>query len=746
MKKKYKSIISFLIVFLICNFMVHAEYFSLRMNEDYRVYDEFIITAINGFSASILAFRDVAEKFCIFFLFLQMVWQSFQLMLISIDIRKVLIDLLLKMIIVSAVMTNYFKIVDSVLYYSHQWAMSGHGGYQEFLSNLGSNYQAALNKVISSSNYYGSIQGLLFLLVTKDPKEVNNIIKDQEFMKTLVSATGKTVEDIEAESPFMLEITNHENKRKLRSAASMSGGRFNADQALSVLEKNMGTMDTASDNFEKKYEAKTVSPFDEEKYLDDFHAAVSKSYKQIKKQYADASVDEIKQQIELLKAEFKDVENKNPSLNFTNAIKNLYIYSYILNENQQINVKTVEKANKESSVEIKLEGHLNEGQLRDKFNSYYFFNPFITVFTNKKYGDEIKNKKANFNSLFSSSETNSFGTGIISPSAFINANFFYLKIMFERLCLTVKDNGEIAEDSFSFLGISTRTKTVIDKFVGPTVRTIFRFIIGILVLIMLCVVTLLGLIQYCTTLIEYVIITSIAIILVPALFFDITKQYGQNLLKMFISYFFKLLVTLMVTFQCMGFMVRFLSNVADQQDFCNLKTIMYIFFVGALMRALIAAIPQIASVLTSGEPKFGLGDVAHAVHSMMHAQQMVGNQLNRNVIQPAKKAAGFMGKSAANAGVKGFYGAMEYKNFMNQHKGEAPKADLRKQARESAQARLKEINMEMNAYKGTSAFNAAQRINQRHASDSNGKGNNKEGGLTDSIKNNAEKMQKLNNV
>jgi len=123
----------------------------------------------------------------------------------------------------------------------------------------------------------------------------------------------------------------------------------------------------------------------------------------------------------------------------------------------------------------------------------------------------------------------------------------------------------------------------------------------------------------------------------------------MNLLKLALSYFFKIMVIIMLCFWSLTFFLQTLQIVFLDYDANSIMTLVYLFLTGILGLFISLSGPKIASTVLSGSPSMGAGDLARGISNSIrtanHARQLGG--------AVAKGAAGF-----AQKGVKQGMGAV----------------------------------------------------------------------------------------
>lgn len=159
------------------------------------------------------------------------------------------------------------------------------------------------------------------------------------------------------------------------------------------------------------------------------------------------------------------------------------------------------------------------------------------------------------------------------------------------------------------------------------------------------VCTIILLLEYSITIIEFLIVGAICMILIPLFFIDSTKQFVTNFIKTIFSYFVKLLVTTMMCFFIMGMYLR-MSESMYTKYFSDTATIYYYVFVLFLGLILAKGSGKVASAVISGNPSLGFGELAHEFRGAMHLGHMAARQVE-GVARGVAKAAGTGAKAAA---------------------------------------------------------------------------------------------------
>ena len=157
--------------------------------------------------------------------------------------------------------------------------------------------------------------------------------------------------------------------------------------------------------------------------------------------------------------------------------------------------------------------------------------------------------------------------------------------------------------------------------------------------------TIFLMLEYSITLIEFLLVGSISTLLIPLFFIDATKQFVSNLIRMILTYFVKLMVTIMMIFFVMGMYLRMAESMYTRV-LSDTGSVLYYVFILALGLILAKSSGKVASAVISGNPSLGLGDIAHQMRGMSHAMH-TGSRAIEGLGRDIQKA-GTAGKKAAH--------------------------------------------------------------------------------------------------
>ncbi len=228
-----------------------------------------------------------------------------------------------------------------------------------------------------------------------------------------------------------------------------------------------------------------------------------------------------------------------------------------------------------------------------------------------------------------SSSKYKFDNLIISPARMVRMSVLVAKLVFNRSSQELSDNG-----------FSLRPKKIAANFID-----IICFIILIVELALLLWIACECVLQYCVGIIEFILVSSIGSLFISCILFDGAKSYAANLVRMFINYFCKLLVIVIVAQYSLVMYLKLILRCWGEYEMLTFQNLGYLLFAALLVKTLTQSAPQIASALVSGQPSLNLGDVVRAAQSTMHGMHMAAGA--------GRKAAGVAagGAHLAGAGV-----------------------------------------------------------------------------------------------
>ena len=138
----------------------------------------------------------------------------------------------------------------------------------------------------------------------------------------------------------------------------------------------------------------------------------------------------------------------------------------------------------------------------------------------------------------------------------------------------------------------------------------------------ICVVVVMA--EYTITILEFYLVRAIATLLIPMLFVDAVKSYAQNILKIFIQYFFKVMIIVMGCFFAMGLFLD--VSVVIYQEFDLSSSVTLVLYISTLVTGLLFALnaAKITNTVLSGQPSLGVGEIAHGMRATLNGAHQVG--------------------------------------------------------------------------------------------------------------------------
>lgn len=188
-KQFYKKIfIIFLFMFILGTSLFAMPPLNIEKNSDMwnNNWDLPIVEALVAFGGSLYNFMYTAQKFCIFFFFLNIVWHSFKLWFGAIEIKKVAIDIVVKYLLVTTLMTVYPSLVDGVFSLASNIGIGNTGSAAYLTDEITTTFSASYNATLAS------VKAVKLAMEKGDLKNLKP--KD---LKDLSSAVGMTKEELE---------------------------------------------------------------------------------------------------------------------------------------------------------------------------------------------------------------------------------------------------------------------------------------------------------------------------------------------------------------------------------------------------------------------------------------------------------------------------------------------------------------------------------------------------------------------
>lgn len=223
-------------------------------------------------------------------------------------------------------------------------------------------------------------------------------------------------------------------------------------------------------------------------------------------------------------------------------------------------------------------------------------------------------------------DKNNVNTFFVSPNAILKTCLVMSDALSYGVGTTINAQGEMED-----------TKII------PTWKSILQLIQTLLYKLGMVVSCVIIMAEYTITILEFYIVRALATFLIPLLFLDSTKSYAQNLLRLFLTYFMKIMVTTLCCFFALGMFMDVLSlsyNTLDVTTSISLVTYISTMVMGLLLAQ---KAPQIAMTVINGNPSMGLGDIVRMAGGMAHAAHSMERMAHRGEEFFKKAAKGTAG-------------------------------------------------------------------------------------------------------
>ena len=384
-----------------------------------------VVEALIYFGGSLVAFMDLAKTFCIFFFFLNLMWHSFKLWFGTIEIKKIVIDIILKYVMVIALMNCYPMIVDGVFSLATNIGVSRTNSATYLTNNITATFTASYNTTITA------------MKVVKDALRKGDLrnVKPND-LKKLAQALALSPEELEAE-------------------------------------------------FKKAYpNYKTTEVFDN---IDDYLESVERRKKNgewfiITKSLIEATkkTEERKQTYEKMFTEtLKDYDLENLIILF-----DTFNSSFGMGDINQSTIASI--MNGETSEEdIDAAIQIGESEVANRIKEY-FTSPYLVIPTKDHY--EVVNSVGEKHGLWVT-EKNTFNTAILSPSQILNLGIMLAKVVENKSKIAVdkhQDKNGNQENLVSSSKILNFTSITLGDLFATIIKFIFPYLM--LIPIVICIV------------------------------------------------------------------------------------------------------------------------------------------------------------------------------------------------------------------------------------------------------------------
>lgn len=183
-------------------------------------------------------------------------------------------------------------------------------------------------------------------------------------------------------------------------------------------------------------------------------------------------------------------------------------------------------------------------------------------------------------------------------------------------------HGEVTEIEFNPKGIWS-----FKGLVSALTSLIYKF-----AMLLACIIIMA---EYTITILEFYLIRAVATLLIPLMFLDATKSFASNLIKLFLSYFMKIMMTVLCCFFALGIFLDTLIITFNSLELS--ATLTLAMYLSSILIGLMLATkaPQLANAVISGSPAMGVGDIARMAGSASHALHSAGRTAH-NIKQGAQ--------------------------------------------------------------------------------------------------------------
>lgn len=196
-------------------------------------------------------------------------------------------------------------------------------------------------------------------------------------------------------------------------------------------------------------------------------------------------------------------------------------------------------------------------------------------------------------------DRNGEDTMFISPAAMLRLSILCGLVMWDRW------NYQYTKESDEITG-NFITKPAKD--VGHFFSAIPQMIELIFCQLVLIISIAFCMIQYIMTIIEFVIVTSIAAIFLPLMLFDGTKDIPKKFIPLMISHMMKITCMIVCMYFVMYLLTEHTMNVITESWGVNLFAVAEIFFVAAICYVLTQNGPKVAQAIMTGQPQLSMGE------------------------------------------------------------------------------------------------------------------------------------------
>lgn len=285
-------------------------------------------------------------------------------------------------------------------------------------------------------------------------------------------------------------------------------------------------------------------------------------------------------------------------------------------------------------------------------------------------------------------------TGFISPNSVLKVVVLITEIMAESEFTQIKENGVKENIGTLFLP-------------NLQIKRLQNIILSGVCALGMTLTCIFVLIQYIMAIIEYAVISSFAVLLVPCMLFDGLKDLFNKILPSLMAQAIKLVMIIVCLYWCILSFVQIGKNIILNDAAFDFKIFGFVIFNLVLIVAICSNAPKLATTLLTGQPQMSMGEFAGAVTGMFKG------------VSGAAGIAGGLGKLGSSAGKKIAAKGANFAGNMAQSFGAAKQAY--KEAKASGKGGVKSVLSGAGAFAKESGRQAGDGIKERVSNVASGK-------------------------
>ena len=192
-------------------------------------------------------------------------------------------------------------------------------------------------------------------------------------------------------------------------------------------------------------------------------------------------------------------------------------------------------------------------------------------------------------------------TMFISPAAMMRLSILCGLVMWDRWNYQYDREAKEIESNSNFFTEGVKDLAHFFTKLPQMVELLFCQLV-LIIAIAFCMI------QYIMTIIEFVIVTSIAAIFLPLMLFDGTKDIPKKFIPLMISHMMKITCMIICMYFVMYLLTEHTMNVIGETWGINLFAVAEIIFVAALCYILTQNGPKVAQAIMTGQPQLSMGE------------------------------------------------------------------------------------------------------------------------------------------